>query len=191
MTAKDLPTPATLRKLLSYDPGTGLMVWKRRSPEMFTDGSRYTAEQVCTRWNTRFDGKPAFETATSLGYFGGRVFGKIYFAHRVAYAIHHGAWPHGQVDHISGVKTDNRIANLRDVSHSENLRNAAISSNNTSGACGVSWNVATSKWRAQIRRNREQKHLGTFDNFDDAVAARAAAEVKYGYHPNHGRPHLA
>ena len=190
MTVKDLPTPATLRKLLSYDPDTGLMTWKRRSPEMFT-GGKQSADQNCTRWNARFAGEPAFETVTSLGYFGGRVFGRIYFAHRVAHAIHHGAWPHGQIDHISGVKTDNRIANLRDVSHAENLRNAAMPSTNTSGVCGVSRRKSSGKWTAQIRRNRKQKHLGTFESFDDAVAARKAAEVKYGYHPNHGRPALA
>lgn len=185
MTVKDLPTPATLRKLLSYDPDTGLMTWKHRSPEMFTD------ERYCGRWNTKHAGKPAFATVTRDGYRCGRIFGRAYLTHRVAYAIHHGKWPDKQIDHISGVKTDNRIVNLRDVSPTENLRNAAMPSNNTSGVCGVYWHKCSGKWRGMIRAHGKLCHLGLFEKFDDAVAARAAAEVKYGYHPNHGRPALA
>jgi len=184
MTAEDLPTPATLRKLLSYDPDTGLLTWRRRPPEMFPD------EQYGRAWNTRYAGKPAFATATRDGYRCGRIFGKAYPAHRVAYAIHHGNWPRGSIDHISGVKTDNRIANLRDVSHTENLRNAAMPSTNTSGACGVYWHKNSGKWRCMIKVNGKLQSLGYFEDFGDAVVARKAAEVKYGFHPNHGRPAL-
>ena len=178
MTTKDLPTPATLRKLLSYDPDTGLLTWRRRPPEMFT-GERYGKA-----WNSRYAGRPAFVTATRDGYRCGRIFEKSYFAHRVAYAIHYGAWPRDQVDHISGVKTDNRIANLRDVSRTENLRNAAKQSNNTSGVCGVYWHKNSGKWRGLIRVNGKLQSLGYFEDFGDAVVARKAAEVKYGFHPN-------
>ena len=189
MTAKDLPTPATLRKLLSYDPDTGLLTWKRRSPEMFTDGKQ-TADQICTRWNARFAGKVAL-TSPANGYRSGSVLGICCLAHRVAYAVHHGAWPSKHIDHISGVRSDNRIANLRDVSHTENLRNSAMRSNNTSGVVGVMWSESLGKWRGQIRVHGKPIHLGIFEDFDDAVSARAAAEVQHGFHPNHGRPALA
>lgn len=185
MTAKDLPTPATLRKLLSYDPDTGLLTWKYRPPEMFATMLDYKA------WNARFNGKPAFATVKADGYLLGRLFYRSYRAHRIAYAIYHGAWPTGEVDHKNGVRSDNRITNLRDVTRSENQRNAAIPRDNSSGHIGVSLHTPTGRWRARIAAGSKQIYLGLFENFDDAVAARAVAEVKYGYHPNHGRPALA
>ena len=185
MTAKDLPTPVTLRKLLSYDPDTGLLTWKHRPLEMFA------TEPAGKTWNTRFSGKPAFTTLHDRGYRQGFIYHKSYYAHRVAYAIYHGNWPVMGVDHVNGNTGDNRIENLRDVSPSVNGRNAAMWSNNTSGVCGVGWSKASKKWRAQIRVRNKDYHLGAFENFDDAVAARKAAEVEYGFHPNHGRPALA
>lgn len=185
MTVKDLPTPATLRKLLSYDPDTGLMTWKRRPLEAFA------TEPAGKTWNTRFSGKPAFTSIHDRGYMQGYIHDKIYYAHRVAYAIYHGSWPVMGVDHVNGVRSDNRIENLRDVSPSVNGRNAVMWSSNTSGVCGVGWVKARSKWVAHIKVRNKRYHLGTFDSFDDAVAARAAAEVKHGFTERHGRPALA
>lgn len=181
MNAEDLPTPATLRKLLSYDPATGLLTWHRRPIEMFT------SERIYNSWNTKHAGKEAFTAVTHEGYRSGRIFRKFYSAHRVAWAIHHGAWPIRQIDHINGSKSDNRIANLRDVSPSTNQRNAVRPSNNTSGVCGVSWHKGDRTWQAQITLRGKRRHIGRFADFNDAVAARKAAEVKYGFHPNHGR----
>ena len=105
MTVKDLPTPATLRKLLSYDPDTGLMTWKRRPLEAFA------TEPAGKTWNTHFSGKPAFTSIHDRGYMQGYIHDKIYYAHRVAYAIYHGSWPVMGVDHVNGVRSDNRIEN--------------------------------------------------------------------------------
>jgi len=106
----------------------------------------------------------------------------------VIWAIFYGEWPSGQVDHINGVRDDNRIVNMRDVSHQDNCRNAARPRTNTSGVSGVVWDKPHKKWRAEIRANGKMKNLGRFAIFDDAVAVRKSAEVEYGYHPNHGRP---
>ena len=73
---------------------------------------------------------------------------KKYRAHRVAWAIHHGSWPDGEIDHINGVRDDNRIENLRCVSRHENKKNTAIPSHNTSGVVGVTWHKPSRKWRA-------------------------------------------
>ena len=183
MTKTDLPTPETLRKLLSYDPDTGLLTWKRRPIEMFATKNAFKS------WNTRYCGNLAFGSIDGRGYRQGAIFSKYCLGHRVAYAVYYGVWPVGDIDHINGDRADNRIANLRDVTRSENQRNSKIPSNNTSGRIGVSWHSNTRKWLASIGvGERKQKHLGIFTNIEDAIAARAAAEVEYGYHPNHGRP---
>ena len=181
MTKTDLPTPETLRKLLSYDPDTGLLTWKRRPIEMFA------TDRAGNSWNTRYCGKPAFAADNGRGYRRGAIFDKHYLAHRVVCAIYHGTWPADHIDHINGDKLDNRIANLRDVTHAENMQNMATRIDNTSGRIGVSWNGIKGKWHSRIRAHGKDRHIGYFTDIEDAIAARAAAEVKYGYHPNHGR----
>ena len=101
--------------------------------------------------------------------------------------MHHGAWPKKGIDHINGITDDNRISNLRDVSQSDNMRNMTTPCRNTSGRIGVYWFARDCKWQAQIRADGKTKHLGYFDDINDAIAARKAAEIEYGYHENHGR----
>ena len=185
MTKTDLPTPETLRKLLSYDPDTGLLMWKRRPLEMFATKNAFKS------WNTRYCGNLAFGSIDGRGYRQGAIFSKYCLGHRVAYAVYYGVWPVGDIDHINGDKVDNRIENLREATQTENSRNMKIPTTNTSGVIGVSWDKKARRWRAGITAAGKQVYLGTFESFDDAVAARKAAEVKYGYHPNHGRPALA
>ena len=74
------------------------------------------------------------------------------------------------IDHINGIKTDNRLENLRIISHRENtsLYYAANKYLLSSKYTGVSWSNVSHKWRAQIRMNGKQKHLGLFDNEIDA-----------------------
>ena len=90
------------------------------------------------------------------------------------------------IDHINGVKTDNRINNLRLVTRSINLQNASMRCHNTSGFNGVSWHKSTKKWRAQIRVDGKSIHLGVFSNKKDAIAARIKANIKYGFSERHG-----
>ncbi len=99
----------------------------------------------------------------------------------------HDEWPRDQIDHINGVRTDNRIGNLRSVTSRENSRNLKLPTNNTSGRIGVMWSGRDSKWLAVIQVDGGKKHLGYFDNFEDASNARKAAELKYDFHENHGR----
>lgn len=84
-----------------------------------------------------------------------------------------------QVDHINHMKNDNRKSNIRMCNESENQHNKGISKNNTSGVTGVGWNKQKNKWRARITINNKEINLGFFSAFDDAVAARKAAEEKY------------
>jgi hypothetical protein len=178
-------TPKELHKFLICNPVAGTMTWRARTPEMFSHCER--PEHACAAWNARYAGKEAFTTDHNEGYRVGKIFGRTYRAHRVIWAMTTGAWPEDQIDHINGDPADNRIENLRAVTQSENLRNAALPRNNTSGAMGVGWHKPAGKWQAQIRGNGKQINLGLFTNKDDAIAARAAAEKKYGFHENHGR----
>ena len=68
-----------------------------------------------------------------------------------------------------------------------NLRNQKLRSNNSSGVCGVCWDKVSNKWRAAIFVKYESKHLGLFEDKEDAIAARKQAEFAYGFHPNHGK----
>ena len=171
-------TPQQLAELLAYDPETGVLTWRRRARELFkTDGE-------CLRWNNRYAGTRAF-SLNNHGYRDGMIFRRMYRAHRVVWAIHHGVWPDGQIDHINGDRDDNRIANLRLATRSANCRNTKLRKNSSSGIMGVS--PFKGRWRAYIRDGGKNIHLGIFSTAAAAAAARKSAEQKLGYHPNHGR----
>lgn len=83
------------------------------------------------------------------------------------------------VDHINRNKLDNRKSNLRICTQSENLRNASIRSDNTSGYIGINWLEWLKKWRAYINKNGKQINLGVFSNKKLAIKARKRAEKIY------------
>lgn len=174
-------TFSEISKLLKYEPGTGKLFWLPRPVEVCT------SEAEAKRWNSRFAEKEAFQTIDSDGYFKGAIMCRHFRAHRVVWLLHYREWPKNQIDHINGIKTDNRICNLRDVTPAENSKNQRASIKNTSGFRGVYWNKNDGKWQSYIRENGRSKHLGVFTDFNEAVAARQKAEVEQGYHQNHGR----
>lgn len=92
-----------------------------------------------------------------------------------------------QVDHINHVRDDNRLCNIRLVDNTINSRNASIGKNNTTGVCGVYVDKRrVKKYCAEIKVNKVKRFLGYFDTLDEAAAARREAELKYGFHSNHG-----
>lgn len=117
----------------------------------------------------------------SQGYL--RIFcvGKIYAAHRLAWLLTYGEWPDGYLDHINGVRLDNRITNLRLVTYSESNQNRPVFKNNKRGLRGVFFQSNAKKWRAIINLDKKRYHLGYFDTAEDAhVAYSAAAERLHG-----------
>ena len=164
-------TAERVRELLDYDPETGEFRWKVRTSLSVRPGYVAGCE------HTDQSGKE---------YRVIKVGGKFYKAHRLAWLVTHGEFPPEQIDHIDGNGLNNRLDNLRAVSHAENQRNQRKYSNNTTGVVGVYWTKDRHKWRAMIAVNRKDIHLGYFTNKDEAVAARKAAELKYGFHSNHG-----
>ena len=83
------------------------------------------------------------------------------------------------VDHIKGIRHDNRKSELRICEHKNNLMNTKDYSSNTSGRKGVSWDKNRNKWMAYIKANKKNISLGRFEKFEDAVKAREEAELKY------------
>lgn len=182
MTDRDSVPPELLRQLIRFEPETGKYFWNPRARDMFE------REESFKTWNTRYANKETLNNVNKKsGYFQVTVSGIRFMAHRVIWAYHHGYWPNDDLDHINGIKTDNRIENLRIVDAVENGRNRRISRNNKSGKSGVHWNNRQSKWLAIITVNFKKIYLGTFSKIDDAILAREQAEADYGFHENHGK----
>lgn len=156
-------TQEELHADLSYDPDTG--VFRRRSG------------------NTLVDGEAG--TVNGSGYREIRVRTQRYLAHRLAWFYVHGVWPKEQIDHINRIKTDNRIANLRDVTPFENSQNRPEHCYTSprlpdvpGRVRGVVWRKDVSKWAAYISVNGKQKHLGYFLTIEGASLARLEAEAE-------------
>ena len=184
---KQIPTLKTLSKLFEYDSNTGKLYWKPRTPDMFDNRKNY-AERSCKTWNTKWAGKEAFTAKDAGGYHQGAIFGILYLTHRTIWALHHEKLPDLSldIDHINGVKTDNRINNLRLVTREINLQNSSMRCNNTSGFNGVSWLKSNKKWHSQIKADGKRIHLGLFASKKNAIAARMKANIKYGFSERHG-----
>jgi len=143
--------------------------------------SLFSYDQETGALTRKKDGRKTWPT-NGQGYYNISVDGKRMLLHRLAWFYVHGAWPN-QIDHINGDKTDNRITNLRSVSHTDNMRNRPRYKSNTSGVTGVHWREDRKCWRAMLGHKR----LGHFKTKVEATLARKHAEEELGYHKNHGR----
>ena len=159
---------AELKELLNYDPLTGIFIWK------ISNGKRAAAGRTAGG-------------ILATGYIQIRINAKHYLAHRLAWLFQTGTFPPDQIDHINGIRDDNRYTNLREAKNSQNCCNSKIRKNNTSGMKGVSWHKQQKKWRASIVKNNKQIFLGLFD--DPALAHLAycnAAEKLHQEFANFG-----
>ena len=173
-------TAEVAQEFLSYDPETGVLYWKPRERKWFS------SDRIYHSWNTRYSNRKAFIYKSRRGYLHGAIFRKTYQAHRIAWLISYGRWPVDQIDHENGVRSDNRLCNLREASNKENSTNLGVRRDNKTGVTGVFWYKNKEKWVAQISLDKKIKNLGYYENFKDAFEVRKEAERKYGYHPNHG-----
>lgn len=177
-----------LRALLRHDPETGKLYWLPRDVSLFADTPTRTAEHACNWWNARFAGQEAFTATSGSGGRHGKIFGSLYYAHRVIWALHHGAWPTEDIDHEDGDRAANVIGNLREADHRENMQNKALYRTNKSGHHGVSFHQRKNRWESYITVDGKRKHLGTFTTLEAAIDARRNAERATNvFHANHGR----
>lgn len=149
-----------LKEILNYDPITGIFTWR----ETGKGKKRITAG--CFR----------------DGYISINIEKKRYQAHRLALIYVYGECTSHDVDHINGIKTDNRIVNLRPATRSENKQNIKkIQPNNKSGYMGVDFHKSTGFWRATITTMSKQKHIGLYKTPEEAH--QAYLTTKRAIHP--------
>ena len=169
-----------INELLAYDPDSGLFTWKHRPLSLFKSESSYKT------WNSRYANKKAGRPHNG-GYWSIGIHGKQLLAHRVAWYLHYGIIPSCFIDHINGVKNDNRISNLREASRSENLYNAKTPKHNTSGVKGVFLDKISGKWKALITLNKKQISIGLFTSVELAsMALQAKRRELHGAFANNG-----
>lgn len=185
-------SPQLIQELVEYNPLTGELIWKRRSPKHFSqENIRHTPEHVCEFWNSRFSGRSVGGTLNPKGYRMIRVMRKAFLAHRVAWAVYYSTWPDGEVDHIDHDTSNNTIVNLRAVDRQNNLRNASMRTDNSSGVTGVRRLKDNSAWVAFITLSpgcrRQRRFPPTTSGFADACAWRQSMQLKHGFHQNHGK----
>lgn len=146
-------TAERLREVVDYDRLTGVMTWRKTGKSKKQAG--------CKRKD---------------GYVVIRIDGVLYYRHRLAWLHVFGIEPTYTIDHINGVKGDDRFDNLRDVPiaiNSQNQRNAS-STNKSSGLLGVQKNH--NGWQGHITVNRKRHLLGTFKTPEEAHQAYIVAK---------------
>jgi len=159
-------TQMELHQRFSYDPYIGEFKYLAR-----------------TGPNTEADKAAGF--IDGQGYVRIKIHGKAYVGHRLAWLYMLGEWPAEQIDHINGVRHDNRLENLRLVNPKEQSENRKTRAGAASGFRGVSWSGG--KWHASIMHFGKQVSLGAYENVDEAKKARIEAEQKLFTHSNRDR----
>jgi hypothetical protein len=151
-----------LKEYLIYNKDTGIFYWNKIKSYKVKKGD--IAGQVDKR----------------TGHKNIRICGKLYASHRLAWLYEYGHFPEQVIDHINGVSGDNRISNLRDVSHLVNSQNTIKPKpyNKSSGLCGVSFDK--NKFVSRIRINGKKVSIGRFDKKEDAY--NSYVKYKRMYH---------
>lgn len=159
---RPLPTLERVGELLRYDPATGCFKW------LVDCGGRKRA------------GKDA-GTLDGYGYLLISIDSRLVRAHRLAWFVTSGEWPKEQIDHINGVRLDNRIANLRDVSPGRNSANRH-KVYARSGLMGAHADPGNKGFNSKITRDGVERSLGRFRTAEEAhsayMAARAESEAR-------------
>ena len=146
-----------IRRVLIYDPDGGLLYWRYRP-----DCTSY--------WNARHAYQPAGAIGDQ-GYRRLKVSQSIFKASRVAWAYYWGGIGDEVIDHINGIRSDDRITNLRSVSLLENNQNRSANTTKGTGMSGVRFRPDSNRWAVTASRNHKQIQVGTYDTREEASAA--------------------
>jgi hypothetical protein len=145
----------TVKNLFYYDAESGMLFWR--------NGNGRNVKP----WQQA-------KSSNGHGYYTAKINKKTYLVHRLAWLYVFGETPKYQIDHINGIKDDNRIVNLRQATHAENQQNKHSTK-------GYSWHQKRQVWEAYIRINGKKSTLGYFEKEEDAQLARTKA--KHKHHP--------
>jgi hypothetical protein len=154
-----------VRSILDYDPETGIFRWKPRS-------------DVPPEWNARRAGAVAGGRMVH-GYWFIGIHDIRYLSHRLAWLYVTGEWPADQLDHINMNREDNRFANLRQATNSQNTMNRVKQSNNSSGFKGVKFHKRSGLWHAQIAVDGKVHSLRYHKTPEEAAEAYKRAAQKF------------
>lgn len=149
-----------LKEVLDYNPETGNFMWRQNLRQR--------------KLTSRYAG-----AINPNGYVQICIDQIIYKAHRLAWFYHYGKWPTDQIDHINGIKSDNRIANLRQADFSRNQANSKRRINNVCGYKGVCLHRLSGLYMARIMVDRENIFLGYFKTPELAHDRYLIAAKKY------------
>lgn len=142
-------TQLELKKQLNYDLKTGIFTWKISKQRIkITNIAGYK---------------------TNEGYLNIKLNKKQYQSHRLAWLYVYGTWPKNCIDHINGIKNDNRIENLREVTIRKNNQNK--NNHRTGKLVGANYNKIRNKWQAHIKINNKKTYLGSYSTEIEAHKA--------------------
>lgn len=161
MTTKLLPSQEYL--LDCFEQIGSYLIWLERPIEHFHSYAKWEAFKI------RFAGEIAGKTPTIKGYLRVRLNNKMYMVHRIIYKMNTGTEPN-VIDHINGIKHDNRFENLRSGTHRDNARNTILCKNNKSGHPNIY--DTPYGWKVSDRINGKQIHVGTYPTLEEAIEAK-------------------
>ena len=165
-------THADLIRYLSYNPLTGVFIWREKT-------NKYSKIQIGDDAGYQYPG----------GYRNIFINGIQYKANRLAFYYMMGRWPYHIIDHIDTDKSNNRWGNLREATNQQNQFNRKAGTNNTSGKCGVYFDICAKRWQAYARLRGRRIHIGFFLNKEDAIQARLVWEVENHKEFRYNGPH--
>ncbi len=162
---ENMLTYETAHKTFTYDEGSGSLIWA-----------------VSPKYSSISVGDKA-ECRDHAGYLRVMVSGVRVLVHRLVWMMYYGSWPKNFIDHINGIKTDNRICNLRDCTQQQNCQNRTVARRGCrSGVRGVSKNTEDGKWVARVCVRGVNHYLGSFDSVADASLAAAVGRKRLMTH---------
>ena len=161
--SKPILTQIQLKEIIEYNPETGVFKWTKKK-----------------KWTN----KRTVGHIDKDGYHSIMIDGRNWRAHRLAWLYIYGELP-DQIDHVNHNKADNRIVNLRSVTNQQNQMNRRYTGN-SAGFMGVCYDKSRKQYKPHIKVDQELINLGRYDTLEEAIDARIAAEVEYGFHINHG-----
>jgi len=173
---RTLPSQKYLLECLRLDDASGMLFWNVR-PE-----THFQTKHEFQRWNSRYANKCA-SIPGGQGYYLTCIDSQRYKTHRIVFCMVHGHDPADlQIDHINGVRSDNRPCNLRLATQSQNTINfKGARADSSHGFRGISWKAKNKKWQASVCVGGKNKYLGLFDTPYEAKAmADAARKLVFG-----------